>query len=429
MNAFKPKSVITYLRRHPVILFVLVHTVLFLAISAGLDNIVGDNTYQYDFATQILSGRWPYLDLASEYPPLALISFLPPAFISSQITMYGFLFAVQLFLYDVVILWVLGKLSRHLKLNIWYVLGAYTLCLISLGVMVTGRFDLLPAMLSMVAIYSFIRGKNITAWAFLALGVSVKIYPVAIVPLFALYLLRQGQIRRLVSGVAVFGIVVLVINLPFYLISPRGFMDFVSYQTERGLHAESVYGSVLLLGKITSLIKVNASLTFGSWNLISPLADTLAKLSFLVTGLSLTLAYWSYSRILWKKILPVPDNKVLDEEGTLLMLRFSLLVILIMLITSKVLSPQYLIWFYPLVPLVFMRRLKTAWWLVLIAGVLSQYIYPYHYLPFEAVVPYLVILLFVRNLILTGLMVALFFQPRIESFEEPRCLPTFKQLS
>jgi len=419
----KPIDPVTWLRKHPVILFIMVHAILFLLISASMDNIVGNNLLEHDFASQILSGQLPYANFSSEYPPLALISFLPAALISTQPVWYGFLFAVQLFLYDIVILYILDKLAHHLHLNTWFVLGAYTLCLISLGVMVTGRFDLLPAMLTMVAIYSFIRGKNKTAWAFLALGASVKIYPLAIAPLFGLYLLRQGQIRRLISGIAVFGILLTAINLPFYIISPKGFMDFISYHTQRGLHAESIYGSVLLIGKITSLIKVKASLTYGSWNLISPLADALAKVSFYITAFILALAYGSFSRVLWKNPRSIANNPMFDESDTNLMLRYALLVIMVVLVTSKVLSPQYLIWLYPLVPLVFMRRLKTVWWLVLIAGVLSQYIYPYHYLQFEAVVPYLVILLCVRNLVLTGLMVTLFFQPRIDSFEEPRCSP------
>ncbi len=118
---------ITWLRKHPAVLFGLVHAILFLVISASMDNIVGNNLLENDFASLMLSGHVPYANFSSEYPPLALISFLPAASISNQPVWYGFLFAVQLLLYDVVILYIFDKLARHLHMNTWIVMGAFTL--------------------------------------------------------------------------------------------------------------------------------------------------------------------------------------------------------------------------------------------------------------------------------------------------------------
>jgi hypothetical protein len=78
-----------------------------------------------------------------------------------------------------------------------------------------------------------------------------------------------------------------------------------------------------------------------------------------------------------------------------------------MLLTSKVLSPQFLIWLCPLLLLVVVRWRYALPVLFLFIGGITQYIYPHHYLEFESVVPYIVVLLAVRNLLLVAMAVLL----------------------
>lgn len=408
-------GVIGWLKQRTFLFFAVVHAVLFLAVFASLDYLVGGNGYELGFVTKILDGMLPFSDFTSEYPPLALFSFLVPALFSSTQPLYGIFFAIEIYLLDLVILFILFKLATRLKLKIWPVLGIYTLCLVAIGPIVTGRFDLLPATLVLVALYAFISGRNKTAWGFLALGAAAKLYPLVIVPLFALFMLRNRQYRRLAQGITIFGGVILALNLPFVIIDADGFWQFLSYHFERGLHSESSYGSVLLVGQMMGLMQLEADLTYGSWNVISSLADALAKYSFYITSAFLLSVYCLYARWLWQKPKDEGGGVVLNNGAIRQLLLFSLLAIFIMLLTSKVFSPQFLIWLCPLIPLVIQRRLYNPLLLFLVAAGISQYIYPHHYQEFEYATlgpecgyQYLIVLLFIRNLLILAITIQVF---------------------
>ena len=93
------------------------------------------------------------------------------------------------------------------------------------------------------------------------------------------------------------------------------------------------------------------------------------------------------------------------------MLRYSLLAILIMLLSSKLFSPQFLIWLCPLLPLVRGRWRYTSWMLFLAVGGLTQYIYPYHYIEFELGTPYLIAMMASRNFLLVVMVIILLLSP------------------
>jgi len=426
MNYDRYKLVVQWMRQRPFIVFAILHAILLLAIYAVFDfNVMGQGL-EYSIAQQILNGKIPYRDLLVEYPPLAILSFLLPALLSPNLAIYGFLFALEIYILEMVVLYILYKLAGRMNLGVWRVLGAYTLCLAAMGTIVTGRFDMIPTALVMLALYAFIKGKNKTAWIFLALGLSSKMYPVIIAPLFALYLLRQRQYRRLVQGVVVFGVVVLLINLPWVFMNAEGYWYSIEYHMLRGLHSESSYSSIILIGQYMGLTQVDADLTYGSWNIISPLADALAKYSFYITAAFLLSAYGLYARRLWQKQKVEDKGLALGDEAIKQLLLFSLLTILIMLLASKVFSPQYLIWICPLIPLVTEQKYHTQLLLFLVAVAISQYIYPHHYLDFEYATlgtqygyQYMVVLLFIRNLLILALTV--------QAFVLAFCTPTLKK--
>lgn len=402
--------VIQKVRERPLLFFALLHAILFLAYFAILDQSVGNAGVPRQFAVKILDGQLPYSDFVCEYPPLALLSFLLPALFSTTQPAYGFLFALEMLLLDLVVLFILAKFAARFKMRVWRFLSIYTLCLLAIGPIVTGRYDLLPATLVLVALYAFVSGRHKTAWAVLALGATAKIYPVIIAPLFALYLLHHRQYRQLAQGIAIFGAVLLAINLPWIIINADGFWQFISYHLERGLHSESSYGSVLLVGQIMGLTHVTGELTYGSWNLSSPMADTLSQVSSYITASLLMFLYALYTHQLLRKSDPVAKAAMLNTGAVELILRYSLLAVFIMLLTSKLFSPQFLIWLCPLIPLVRARWRYVPLVLFLVIGGLTQYIYPHYYLDFEAFVPYLVIMLAIRNFLLV-VMAILYLLP------------------
>ena len=336
--------------RRPLFIFGLIHTFIFLLIFTPLGANYGAGVIEHFFALRILDRLVPYIDFATEYPPLALLSFLLPALVFRTPLAYTRAFALEMLLLDLLALALIAALTIRLKRSVWHTLVLYTLFVVAVGPIMISRYDLLPAVLVLAALYAFVSGNHKSAWALLALGIAAKLYPIIIVPFFALYYLRQRQYPRLISGSVTLLVVLLVISLPWLVLDARSLLSFLHYHAERGLHSESTYGSILLVGQLLNLTQVPASMTFGSWNLVSPLADKLASASLYIAAALLFIMYILYGRSLWRQQITL-QTKILDRDPTLLMCHYSVVAILVFILSNKVFSPQYLIWLCPLLPL------------------------------------------------------------------------------
>ncbi len=396
------------IKRAPLIPFILLRALIFLVFFFLARQFYFDpGALELDFARHILEGKLPYRDFASEYPPLALISFLLPALICPTNPAYIIAFALEMLVFDLATLGLIASLAPRLKFSVEYLLGVYTVLIIAVGPIVILRYDLLPATLTLAALTSFIDGGNLTAWLLTAFGASAKLYPVIIAPLMALNLFHRREIGKLIKGGIAFILTFLIINLPFYLLSPENFLDIFTYHAKRGLHAESSYASVLLIGRILGLNRVTGRFNFGSWNLASPLADRLADLSFYISASLLLTVYAIYFWKLGRKPEPPKEKPEMTPAGTELFLRYGTLAVAIFLTTGKVLSPQYLIWLLPLLP-VARGRCHTAQWLIFAAaGFTTQFIFPYNYINFETFNPPYVLVMAIRNALLIVLAVML----------------------
>jgi hypothetical protein len=79
----------------------------------------------------------------------------------------------------------------------------------------------------------------------------------------------------------------------------------------------------------------------------------------------------------------------------------TLLVLTCALLGSKVLSPQYLIWLLPFVPLVSPALRRSVWPLFMLIGILTYYIFPtgYHLLIYQDD-GFIILMLVIRNALL-----------------------------
>ena len=410
------------LKKRPLLLFGIIHAILLLAVSANLDYVVGNCGVERRLAVELLDGNLPYSDVFTEYPPLAVLFFVFPGCFCHLQPCYSLLFALQIFLLDLLVLYLLGKFARRLNLSIWKVYTVATVSLVAIGLMMTGRYDLLPAALVLLAIYTFVNGHNKTAWAILGLGMMAKLYPAIIVPLFAIYLLRYRQYRKIIEGGLSFLTVVLVFSLPWLILDAGGYWEMWSYHLERGLHIESSYGSWMLVGQLLGWTHTTGQLSYGSWNLSSPLADSLAGASTYITFVLLLAAYALYAYRLW---LQTDDREPAQMSGgqVALLLRSALLVVVVMLLTGKVFSVQFIIWLYPLLLLVITRWCYLPAMLFVLVAAITQVIYPWNYLDLELVKPYAVILMALRNLLLVALAVVLALPLRSPPVAEEKALP------
>jgi uncharacterized membrane protein len=387
--------------KRTVIIFVFIHIFIFLVLLPLLAHFFygGTGGLESYLARLMLDGKIPYHDFASEYPPLALLSFLLPGLITTSIVAYSWLFATELMIFDLLALFIIADLASTLKISLKNTLSVYTLLILAVGPILVARYDILPGMLVLAAVWAFIKGKNKLAWAATALGFAAKLYPIIIVPIFFVYQVKNRQYGRLIKGGAAFLITLLILFLPWIIIDGSGFWHSFTYHFERGLHSESTYGTVLLAGQALGLTKVEGALTFGSWNLSSPLADSLAKISFPLTAAMLLIVYGLFT---WRLRKDTDDNSTSKITGPSAanLLQYMALAVTVFMLTNKVFSAQYMAWLCPLLPLVVGGRQLLIPALFMLAGVLTQYIYPYNYIGFELGETLPVSILLLRNLLL-----------------------------
>lgn len=384
------------------LIFCLIHIVIVTVIFNTRLYVGGGNlstALYFNYSSSIVDlGLLPYQDFAVEYPPLALLFFTLPRLIAPNPYLYAQIFAVEILLFDLSGLFLISALSRWLDLHLTGTLAIYTLALLAIGPIIVHRYDLIPAVMVLLALYTFIRGKHKTSWAILAVGTMTKLYPVILAPIFLLHHWRHRQKRQALVGVATFAIATAVIAAPVLLLSPGGLWNSFSYHAQRGLQCESTYASFLLLGQTLGLTSLWMDFSFGSLNVVSPLADILARLSPLVMIFSLGVTYWFFYKSKGERaVVPQPPYSM-NQPDIACILNYSLIALLAFIITNKVLSPQFIIWLYPLIPLVAGRWRRLSWLMFILIGRLTYLVFPVAYEGIVQVDPLIVSMLVLRNI-------------------------------
>ncbi len=278
----------------------------------------------------ILGGVVPYRDFFLEYPPGSLLAFLPPAALSSGSAEYIELFSSEMALALVAAL-VLTALAARRAGGGW-ILPAATLCggAIALYPVAVTRYDAVVALsLAAAALCASLGGRYlIVAYASLGFGAAAKLVPaLAVLPLTTF----KGEARK---GAAAFLVVLAVFFVPALVLGGAGFVESFAYHADRGLQVESVAASVLMqAGWVSGVVFEHGAFEARGWGV--ELARTLS--------LPVTCAL-----VLATALSMIRARREADERA---FPRYAAALILAFMLGSKVLSPQYLIWLLPLVPL------------------------------------------------------------------------------
>lgn len=333
----------------------------------------GDLDVFFGYATKIVHGAVPYRDVKLEYPPGALAAIVPPELGSPSERAYAARFAwAMLALFAASIL----MLARRPR-------AAFVVALapLLLGPVVLKRFDVLPMLLTLLALELALRRRYALSGAALGLGTAVKLYPVLLLPLLLVAAGRRALVGFVVACAAVF--------VPFVVISPHGVIASIHDQVGRHLQIETPLASLALLAHSVGLVSVGVVSEAHTYGLggTSGLALALLTTVFFVAALVL----------IWRRA----PQLVRTREGTVLAWAATLCTTVVL---GRVLSPQYLVWLLPFVPLVGLRA--TA--LFVVALVVTNVWYPASYL--DVVVRMErgdIALLVARNALLIGLLALL----------------------
>jgi hypothetical protein len=299
----------------------------------------------------------PLHALPNEYPALAIIPFslglVAPAY------WYQVAFAVWMALIAGMIYFLLLRWrSRWAAITyaVYIVIGGWATAV--------GRFDIVPSALTLLAVICAERKKWSWAFAYLALATLSKIYPILLLPPFFLALQMEMQGKwyawRRWKPVGTFLLVAIAVMGMAFSLSAVGAIAPLNYFSYRPVQVESFAASILWFLHLLGMTPLSYIHTFGSLNVTSPFSSSVSLLTTVLLVVGLLYTYWLQLR-----------SKIDLATATVLSL-------LIIMITSKVFSPQYLIWVVPLVA--YIGR-KNLWYLLVwvLIALLTTWIYPYIY--------------------------------------------------
>jgi len=262
-----------------------------------------------------------------------------------------------------------------------------------LGSVVLSRFDLWPAALAALAVALLLAGRFRLSSAALGVATAAKLYPAVLAPILVAHIWRERGRREALVCAAIATAVFAAILAPFVVVSPGGVWHAFWVQAGRPLQLESLGASLLLAAHHAFGLDLTMESSHGSQNLAGGAADALAVASTVAQVAALA-AIW-----IWYARGPATRDRLAAACAAAACAFVAF---------GKVLSPQFLIWLVPLVPLVRGRRGLAASGVLAAALVLTQLWFPSRYwrlaLEFDGVVSWLVL---ARDLTLVALTVLL----------------------
>ena len=253
----------------------------------------------------MVDNKWPYASDTNsvEYPVLTGLVMYATSFVAhSPISYFNF----NAFLLALLFIGVVFIVYR-IKPEFTYLLPLAPAMIASLYI----NWDLWAITTMMLAIYCFDRKAYLYSSLALAISISTKFLPVFLLLPILFILWRSNQIRELVKYALTTAVLWLAINLPFALTTPTGWWRFYKLNVER----EADWGSL--------------------WLAFNHLGLGLANLNYLAI-LLLLIGLTSFVVFLFE----------LKNTPTLASVAF--IVLAIVMVASKVYSPQYVLWLTPL---------------------------------------------------------------------------------
>jgi hypothetical protein len=290
-----------------------------------------------DFAPQaqaIKGGDLPYRDQGIEYPPLSVPVLIAPIYLSDSTHGFvdGFMWEMLAFDLGIVVLISFGLPgdSRRVVSAVGiYTAGVvilsdvvFSASLIDTAPLALARFDLVPALFVLAAVFARDRARSATWSGLLSIGTAIKAFPVFLYPALAR---GEKHPRRAVIA----GAVPLALCAAGVLAIGDEFGSAITYHTQRALQVESLAASPFEVAHVLGTSGISSGVGHGGFEIHASDA-TAARWVSVVLG---ALVYLWVSITGWR------------SRATNLQLVTALLTV--MVVFAPVLSPQFLLWILP----------------------------------------------------------------------------------
>jgi len=355
-------------------------------------DVSGDVVYYARSLHQMFSGG-TLRDTLQEYP-LPVLGLLLPQFLLGLLNQVAFtvLFVVSMLAVDAIFtmfLWRGDGLRRGDATNIWLWFVP------AIGPLAYFRFDLVPAMLAGGAVLVAVR-RPALAGGLTAVGAAIKLWPAVMMPAF---LIRRADRRQVLTGFLATGLSLALLSLVIggvdRIVSP------LKWQSARGLQIESIAATPLMAARAIAHHTWTLGISrYKAWEIFGPGVSGMVAFSTACTaaGAGLLVALW------WRA------HKVPGATAETLGWVF-LATALIVTVTNKTLSPQYLLWLGGPIAALAVRapgnhEVRSFGRALLITALLTQIVYPIGYQGLTHtgfLLPLWTLVLIVRNLLMLWL--------------------------
>jgi len=308
----------------------------------------------YDWwAGNIADSFFPINDPMWQYPPLAAVVFLAGYLIAGNTV--GFVFLALLA--DFAIYWLLWRRGREMQNStpvlIWIIAP------LIMGPIILGRFDVFVTLAAVAALLSV--GQARKFGIAIAVGALLKVWPI----LLLLATPKSAALKAITWFAFTFATGSLLLSLWW-----SESFSFIGGQRSRGLQIESVGALPYQLWN-AGPGNVSSAFQFGA---IEVVASGTSIVSLLITLVGIALLGILFT---WKVSGKLESANPAD---------IALLAVLISIVTSRVLSPQYMVWVLGLLAVSAFtpqKNFRKILGLNFISAGIGQFIYPWLYLDFQ----------------------------------------------
>ncbi len=329
--------------------------------------LILDTVEYHRYGSAMVNGEVPYRDFRVEYPPGALPAFLVPAAGDPGFTVFQRQFQILIGLLAAAALLAMAHALRTLRASRSHFAGAlffFAFAPLMLGSVVIYRYDVWPAALTVAGLAAVVARRERLGFAALGIGIAAKLFPAVVVPPAIAYVWRTRGRRQALICLALAACVLAAFVVPFLVLAPDGVWESVRRQADRPLQIESLGSGILLAAHQVGGLQLHVVTSHGSQNLAGALPDAL--------GLAET-------ALLAAVLVGIWTAAALGPARPERLVRYAAASVVAFVALDKVLSPQFMIWLIPLVPIVRGRRGLAASALLGLALLLTQLWFPIRY--------------------------------------------------
>jgi hypothetical protein len=325
-------------------------------------------------------GTFPQADVTWQYPPAAALAILSPAVLPWL--GYAEAFFLLVFLVDLLVFVLLlraGRGAGRSSHGAWL----WTVGVPLLGPTVYSRYDLMVTAVAVGALLALERRPRL-AGALVAFGAMLKVWPA---------LLLAGAVRKTTW---VWAVVTGAVMAAGFALAMPGAFAFLTFQRDRGTEVESLGALVLHVARQFGW-EGHVLLNYGSMEFLGPHVETVSRAAMLLTAAAFGwLLLWRWRGrpgargIVWGPAVPALAG---------------LVAVLMFTVTSRVISPQYMVWLVGVAAVCVSFRVSgvgPAAWVVVAACGVTVLEFPLYFGDVVGSTPLGLTLLFLRN----GLLVA-----------------------